>query len=316
MQQSAMVDSREMVSWENRLLSWWLVPEGETAESVSAVESKALRAPQSWVSDEEPVPGALPSLVVSIWLPVLLEELLVLSVMSGLVFPSGISFHSLYYLSIFCLSSFTQALEQYRLRKALKVWHQKFLMLNTTEPSPKHSHETVCEEPLALLCCEDLSTLSTSSGFHSSATATLASQSSLEKVRMPWYRASLPLHSDWSDVLLKFFKISASTWDLLRNCLVFRPEEPSACRALEFVSSEIVKLLLSACSLLHHLVIWGTAELMWFSCVFVPVCGCSVERVRLNKILSLRKLEMGICTASVMACCVVLGLTIPRVVQK
>uniref|UniRef100_A0A8B9U002 Uncharacterized protein n=1 Tax=Anas zonorhyncha TaxID=75864 RepID=A0A8B9U002_9AVES len=77
--------------------------------------------------------------------------------------------------------SFTQALEQYRLRKALKVWHQKFLMLNTTEPSPKHSHGTVCEEPLALLFCEDLSTLSTSSGFHSSATATLASQSSLEK---------------------------------------------------------------------------------------------------------------------------------------
>ncbi|XP_047923662.2 uncharacterized protein C1orf167 homolog isoform X2 [Anser cygnoides] len=74
--------------------------------------------------------------------------------------------------------SFTQALEQYRLRKALKVWHQKFLMLKTIEPSPKHSHETVCEESLALLFCEDLST---SSGFHSSAPATLTSQSSLEK---------------------------------------------------------------------------------------------------------------------------------------
>ncbi|XP_035200342.1 uncharacterized protein C1orf167 homolog [Oxyura jamaicensis] len=74
--------------------------------------------------------------------------------------------------------SFTQTLEQYRLRKALKVWHQKFLMLKTIKPSPKHSHGTVCEESLALLFCEDLST---SSGFHSSAPATLASQSSLEK---------------------------------------------------------------------------------------------------------------------------------------
>ncbi|OPJ86172.1 hypothetical protein AV530_011340 [Patagioenas fasciata monilis] len=73
--------------------------------------------------------------------------------------------------------SFSQALEQCRLRKALKLWHQKCLMLKTVEKSPKHSHRTVYE-PLAMLFSEDLST---SSGFDSSAPATLASQSSLEK---------------------------------------------------------------------------------------------------------------------------------------
>ncbi|XP_075028605.1 uncharacterized protein C1orf167 homolog isoform X2 [Calonectris borealis] len=74
--------------------------------------------------------------------------------------------------------SFSQALEQCRLRKALKLWHQKCLMLKTIEQSSKHSHRTVYEEPLAMQFSEDLST---SSGFDSSAPATLASQSSLEK---------------------------------------------------------------------------------------------------------------------------------------
>lgn len=53
-------------------------------------------------------------------------------------------------------------------------------MLKMIEQSPKHSHMTLYEEPLAVLFSEDLST---SSGFDSSASATLASQSSLEKVR-------------------------------------------------------------------------------------------------------------------------------------
>ncbi|XP_021273332.1 uncharacterized protein C1orf167 homolog isoform X2 [Numida meleagris] len=74
--------------------------------------------------------------------------------------------------------SFSQALEECRLRKALKLWHQKYLMLKTIERSPQCSHRAVCEEPLAVLFCEELST---SSGFHSSAPATLASESSLEK---------------------------------------------------------------------------------------------------------------------------------------
>lgn len=81
---------------------------------------------------------------------------------------------------MFCLSSFSQALEQCRLQKALKLWHQKCFMLKMIEQSPKHSHMTLYEEPLAVLFSEDLST---SSGFDSSASATLASQSSLEKVR-------------------------------------------------------------------------------------------------------------------------------------
>ncbi|XP_062459836.1 uncharacterized protein C1orf167 homolog [Pezoporus occidentalis] len=75
-------------------------------------------------------------------------------------------------------NSFSQALEQCRLQKALKLWHQKCHILKTIEQSPKHSHMTLYEEPLAVLCSEDLST---SSGFDSSASATLASQSSLEK---------------------------------------------------------------------------------------------------------------------------------------
>ncbi|XP_075376810.1 uncharacterized protein C1orf167 homolog isoform X2 [Mycteria americana] len=108
--------------------------------------------------------------------------------------------------------SFSQALEQCRLRKALKLWHQKCLMLKTIEQSPKHSHRTVYEEPLAMLFSEDLST---SSGFDSSAPATLASQSSLEKeysfsdssqqscssiltaedvTHMPYYSSFLQLH--------------------------------------------------------------------------------------------------------------------------
>ncbi|XP_061203994.1 uncharacterized protein C1orf167 homolog isoform X2 [Neopsephotus bourkii] len=74
--------------------------------------------------------------------------------------------------------SFSQALEQRRLQKALKLWHQKCHILKMIEQSPKHSHMTLCEEPLAVLCSEELST---SSGFDSSASATLASQSSLEK---------------------------------------------------------------------------------------------------------------------------------------
>ncbi|XP_024998335.2 uncharacterized protein C1orf167 homolog isoform X2 [Gallus gallus] len=74
--------------------------------------------------------------------------------------------------------SFSQALEECRLRKALKLWHQKYLMLMMSKQSPQHSHRAVYEEPLAVLFCEERST---SSGFHSSAPTTLASQSSLEK---------------------------------------------------------------------------------------------------------------------------------------
>ncbi|XP_056364203.1 uncharacterized protein C1orf167 homolog [Oenanthe melanoleuca] len=74
--------------------------------------------------------------------------------------------------------SFSQTLKQCKLRKILKLWHQKYLMLKTIEQSSKHFHRAVCEEPLATLFSEDLST---SSGFDSSASATLTSQSSLEK---------------------------------------------------------------------------------------------------------------------------------------
>lgn len=74
--------------------------------------------------------------------------------------------------------SFSQALEECRLRKALKLWHQKYLMLMMSKQSPQHSHRAVYEEPFAVLFCEERST---SSGFHSSAPTTLASQSSLEK---------------------------------------------------------------------------------------------------------------------------------------
>ncbi|XP_058279345.1 uncharacterized protein C1orf167 homolog [Hirundo rustica] len=74
--------------------------------------------------------------------------------------------------------SFSQTLEQCKLRKTLKLWHQKYLMLKKTEQSFKHSHRAVCEEPLPMLFSEDLST---SSGFDSGAPATLTSQSSLEK---------------------------------------------------------------------------------------------------------------------------------------
>ncbi|XP_071431789.1 uncharacterized protein C1orf167 homolog [Pithys albifrons albifrons] len=74
--------------------------------------------------------------------------------------------------------SFSQTLEQCRLSKALKLWHQKYLMLKTIEQSSKHSDRAVYEEPLTMLFSEDLST---SSGFDSSAPATLTSQSSLEK---------------------------------------------------------------------------------------------------------------------------------------
>ncbi|XP_053818729.1 uncharacterized protein C1orf167 homolog isoform X4 [Vidua chalybeata] len=74
--------------------------------------------------------------------------------------------------------SFSQTLEQCKLRKTLKLWHQKYLMLKTIEQSSKHLHRAVYEEPLAMLFSEDLST---SSGFDSSAPATLTSQSSLEK---------------------------------------------------------------------------------------------------------------------------------------
>ncbi|XP_038015425.1 uncharacterized protein C1orf167 homolog isoform X2 [Motacilla alba alba] len=75
-------------------------------------------------------------------------------------------------------NSFSQTLEQCKLRKTLKLWHQKYLMLKTIEQSSKHLHRAVYEEPLAMLFSEDLST---SSGFDSSAPATLTSQSSLEK---------------------------------------------------------------------------------------------------------------------------------------
>ncbi|XP_051493263.1 uncharacterized protein C1orf167 homolog [Apus apus] len=108
--------------------------------------------------------------------------------------------------------SFSQALEQCKLRKALKIWHQKCLRLKTIEQGPKRLHGTVFEEPLAMLFSEDFST---SSGFDSSAPATLASQSSLEKeysfsdssqqsfssvlptedvTHMPYYSSCLQLH--------------------------------------------------------------------------------------------------------------------------
>ncbi|KAM7030466.1 uncharacterized protein C1orf167 homolog isoform 3-T4 [Acridotheres tristis] len=74
--------------------------------------------------------------------------------------------------------SFSQTLEQCKLRKILKLWHQKYLMLKTIEQSSKHLHRAVYEEALAMPFSEDLST---SSGFDSSAPATLTSQSSLEK---------------------------------------------------------------------------------------------------------------------------------------
>ncbi|XP_066059368.1 uncharacterized protein C1orf167 homolog isoform X2 [Chamaea fasciata] len=74
--------------------------------------------------------------------------------------------------------SFSQTLEQCKLRKTLKLWHHKYLMLKTIEQSSKHLHRAVYEEPLAMLFSEDFST---SSGFDSSAPATLTSQSSLEK---------------------------------------------------------------------------------------------------------------------------------------
>ncbi|TRZ19528.1 hypothetical protein HGM15179_007527 [Zosterops borbonicus] len=74
--------------------------------------------------------------------------------------------------------SFSQTLKQCKLRKTLKLWHHKYLMLKTIEQSSKHLHRAVCEEPLAMLFSEDLSA---SSGFDSSAPATLTSQSSLEK---------------------------------------------------------------------------------------------------------------------------------------
>ncbi|RLV95596.1 hypothetical protein DV515_00012832 [Chloebia gouldiae] len=97
--------------------------------------------------------------------------------MSVIVTSSGVLL-SIYCLSIFCHSSFSQTLEQCKLRKTLKLWHQKYLMLKTIEQSSKHLHRAVYEEPLAMLFSEDLST---SSGFDSSAPATLTSQSSLER---------------------------------------------------------------------------------------------------------------------------------------
>ncbi|XP_010223154.1 PREDICTED: uncharacterized protein LOC104577393 [Tinamus guttatus] len=87
-----------------------------------------------------------------------------------------------------------------------------FLMVKTIKRSPKHSPKAVHKDPLALLVSEDLST---SSGFHSSAPATFASQSSLEKeyspsdsseqsfssiltaedvTQMPYYSSLLQLH--------------------------------------------------------------------------------------------------------------------------
>lgn len=135
------------------------------------------------MSEEEAVPGALPlisSAHLTFWSFWKNPFYHLSSITSVLVSPSGIPFQSLCCLNIFCLSSFSQTLEQCRLRKALKFWHQKCLMLKTIEQSPNRSHRTVCEEPPAMLFSEDLST---SSGFDSNPPATLASQSSLEKVR-------------------------------------------------------------------------------------------------------------------------------------
>ncbi|XP_068014545.1 uncharacterized protein C1orf167 homolog [Melanerpes formicivorus] len=88
--------------------------------------------------------------------------------------------------------SFSQTLEQCRLRKALKLWHQKCHKLKTTEQNPKH--RTVDEEPLAMLFSEDLST---SSGFDSSASAILTSQNSLYKE----YSFSDSNHQSFSSIL-------------------------------------------------------------------------------------------------------------------
>ncbi|KAI1231433.1 hypothetical protein IHE44_0007882, partial [Lamprotornis superbus] len=71
-----------------------------------------------------------------------------------------------------------KTLEQCKLRKFLKLWHQKYLMLKTIEQNSKHLHRAVYEEALAMPFSEDLST---SSGFDSNSPATLTSQSSLEK---------------------------------------------------------------------------------------------------------------------------------------
>lgn len=109
---SAIADCRETISWENRLLSWWPLPKGEAPEGISAVENKAERASQSWVSERDPVPGALPSLVVSTWLLVLLEEPLLPSIIHHvctsvpLWYPSSVTLPSQYLLSQFFLSGF------------------------------------------------------------------------------------------------------------------------------------------------------------------------------------------------------------------
>lgn len=208
--QPVTVDCSDTGSWENRLLSWWLLPKDETPESVSVVEREAVRALQSWVSYKASSWSPLwqwPLDSQSPWKNLLYS---LLSIMSIVVSLSGNSLQSLCHLIIFCLSSFSQALEECRLRKALKLWHQKYLMLMMSKQSPQHSHRAVYEEPLAVLFCEERST---SSGFHSSAPTTLASQSSLEKVRKFCYRSSLcPLCTNCSEIGIFQEINSASTW--------------------------------------------------------------------------------------------------------
>lgn len=145
------------------------------------------------MSAEEPDPGALPPLVVSTSLsepfaraPFTLSIVLHVCA-SHPLWCSSVSLLS----HIFYLSSFSQTLKQCKLRKTLKLWHHKYLMLKTIGQSSKHLHRAVCEEPLAMLFSEDLSA---SSGFDSSAPATLTSQSSLEKVRRSWYAQTALRH--------------------------------------------------------------------------------------------------------------------------
>ncbi|XP_075762716.1 uncharacterized protein C1orf167 homolog isoform X2 [Pelodiscus sinensis] len=70
--------------------------------------------------------------------------------------------------------AFSQALEQCRLREALRWWHQKTLQLNPLNHDPRAPPE----KPLALLDSEESSL---SSGFHSSSLAPLVSHGLLEK---------------------------------------------------------------------------------------------------------------------------------------
>ncbi|XP_062449491.1 uncharacterized protein C1orf167 homolog [Rhea pennata] len=150
-------------------------------------------------------------------------------------------------------NSFSQALEQCRLREALRLWYQMFLMVKTVKQSPKYSQKAVHKDPLALLVSEDLST---SSGFHSSAPTTFASQSSLEKeyslsdssqqsfssiltaedvTQMPYYRSLLQLH--------QCTELPAELGEELYLQASFPPQSPGS-RGNWFVGSQFQSLAL------------------------------------------------------------------------